>query len=52
MVLHPGETVIVVPYKEDISRRQGATGVMSWSSDVKRDRTVVVMTVTMDLLPT
>ena len=52
MVLHPGETVVVVPYKEDISRRQGATGVMSWSNDVKRDRTVVVMTVTMDLLPT
>lgn len=52
MVLKPGETVVVVPYKEDISRKQGATGLMSWSNDVTRDRTVVVMTMTMDLLPT
>lgn len=52
MVLKPGETIVVVPYKEDISRRQGATGLMSWTNDVTRDRTVVVMTMTMDLLPT
>ncbi len=52
MVLKPGETVVVVPYKEDISRKQGATGLLSWSNDVTRDRTVVVMTMTMDLLPT
>jgi MSHA biogenesis protein MshL len=52
MVLRPGETVVVVPYKEDISRKQGATGLLSWSNDVTRDRTVVVMTMTMDLLPT
>jgi MSHA biogenesis protein MshL len=52
MLLKPGETVVVVPYKEDISRKQGATGVLSWTDDVKRDRTVVVMTMTMDLLPT
>jgi MSHA biogenesis protein MshL len=52
MVIRPGETVAVVPYKEDVTRKQGATGIWSWSSDTARNRTVVVMTITMDVLPT
>jgi MSHA biogenesis protein MshL len=52
MVIRPGETVAVVPYKEDVTRKQRATGFWSWSSDTARNRTVVVMTITMDVLPT
>jgi MSHA biogenesis protein MshL len=52
MVIRPGETIAVVPYKEDVTRKHRATGVWSWFDDTARDRTVVVLTITMDVLPT
>ncbi len=52
MVLRPGETMVVVPYKEDLTNQQRGNGLLSWFSNTSRDRTVVVMTITMNVLPT
>lgn len=51
MVLRPGETIIVVPYKEEINRDQRSTGLLSWYDGESHQRVVVVMAITMNVLP-
>lgn len=51
MVLRPGETMVIVPYKEEINRGQRATGLLSWYDGDSHQRVVVVMAITMNVLP-
>lgn len=51
LMLRPGETLILVPYKEEINRNQRANGLLSWLNQASHQRVVVVMTVTCNVLP-
>jgi MSHA biogenesis protein MshL len=51
LLLRPGETLVVVPYKEEINRSQRANGLLSWLKQDAHQRVVVVMTVTCNVLP-